>query len=253
MADGRGELQEYRGAVAGALQAKWERLAELDPLWSIWTDPAQKGRKWRPAPIYAHGARQVAALFGHIEGRLGYAAGSALDFGCGVGRLTRALAGRFETVLGVDVSRRMVRYARRHTPEPNVRYLVNSAPDLQSLEGPFDFVLTLNTLQHMPPLLATHYVRELVRLLAVPDGLAIFGLPGVPRTGSPYRGAWDATHAVSEAEDADGYPAIDLFGVPPAVVRAEVEAAGGKLVDQWEDASVVGWLGYTYAARRVQT
>ena len=37
----------------------------------------------------------------------------ALDFGCGVGRLTRALGTRFESALGVDISAGMIEQARR--------------------------------------------------------------------------------------------------------------------------------------------
>ena len=38
--------------------------------------------------------------------------GRALDFGCGAGRLTRALAARFESVVGVDVADAMLDKAR---------------------------------------------------------------------------------------------------------------------------------------------
>ena len=38
--------------------------------------------------------------------------GRALDFGCGVGRLTRALGERFESAIGVDISAGMVEQAR---------------------------------------------------------------------------------------------------------------------------------------------
>lgn len=43
---------------------------------------------------------------------------SALDFGCGVGRLMRALSGYFTHCPGVDISERMVREARLTRTDP---------------------------------------------------------------------------------------------------------------------------------------
>jgi SAM-dependent methyltransferase len=43
---------------------------------------------------------------------------SALELGCGTGRLLRALAGRGPAVWGVDLDLAMVTYARTHSPHP---------------------------------------------------------------------------------------------------------------------------------------
>ena len=59
------------------------------------------------------GEREISLLM-HEMRSLGISVnqhGRALDFGCGVGRLTQALARRFDTVVGVDVSPQMVRLA----------------------------------------------------------------------------------------------------------------------------------------------
>src|SRR3954471_146024 len=49
---------------------------------------------------------------------------SVADIGCGVGRLTRALAARAGHVYGVDVSREMLALAERHNAElENVEWL----------------------------------------------------------------------------------------------------------------------------------
>ncbi len=44
--------------------------------------------------------------------------GKALDFGCGVGRLTQALADYFNEVAGVDVSPTMVNKALEYNKKP---------------------------------------------------------------------------------------------------------------------------------------
>src|SRR5262245_31636893 len=77
--------------------------------------------------------------------------GRALDFGCGVGRLTRALAARFESCVGVDVSPKMVDAARRlNDGVPNVEFVVNRDPDLRAFAtGSFDLVYSSIVLQHL--------------------------------------------------------------------------------------------------------
>ena len=80
------------------------------------------------------------------------AQGVALDFGCGVGRLTRALGTRFEQAVGVDISEAMVAQA---TPAeravPACEFRVNTAFDLTQFEtGSFDFVYSSIVLQHLP-------------------------------------------------------------------------------------------------------
>ena len=95
-------------------------------------------------------------------------AGRALDAGCGAGRHTRALAGRFHEVIGVDISEPLIAIARHH-PAPNVRYVVT---DLMSFSdaGGFDLVFSSTTLHHVKDLdAALQQLRGLVR----PGGVAI--------------------------------------------------------------------------------
>lgn len=51
---------------------------------------------------------ECAATLGHPRER-----GVALDFGCGVGRLTRALAAFFDRATGVDISSSMIEEAKK--------------------------------------------------------------------------------------------------------------------------------------------
>jgi SAM-dependent methyltransferase len=158
----------------------WEQLADTDPLWAVLTDPSRKGGRWTREEFLETGERQIAALL-ERAGALGRPAARrrAFDFGCGAGRLTRALAGRFDEAVGVDVAEGMVEVARElNTDVPNVRFEVNDRPDLERFEsGSFDLVYTDLVLQHLPSReLLRRYVAELLRL-TTEDGLLVFGVP----------------------------------------------------------------------------
>jgi SAM-dependent methyltransferase len=157
----------------------WEELAEYDALWAVLTQPGKRGGRWERAEFFATGEDEIAEVVAAAE-ELGLPRQRrrALDFGCGAGRLTRALARRFETAVGVDISERMVEAAQRLNEDvPGCEFRVNSAPDLRQFEdGAFDLVYTSLVLQHIPRELIEGYVVELLRVTAG-GGLLVLGLP----------------------------------------------------------------------------
>ena len=100
----------------------------------------------------------------------------ALDLGCGVGRVSRALAGRFASVTGVDVSDEMVaKAAELHPAEryPGLRFAASDGLTIPLADASVDFAFSYEVVQHMP----SHEVilsnlRELRRVLR-PDGRAL--------------------------------------------------------------------------------
>jgi SAM-dependent methyltransferase len=93
----------------------------------------------------------------------------ALDAGCGSGRLTLALAGRFDQVVGIDISEPLINIARRQRSRPNVQYRVDDLTAYQDTAG-FDLVLSSTTLHHLPEL---ESALMHLRLLLRPGGTAI--------------------------------------------------------------------------------
>ena len=105
--------------------------------------------------------------------------GNALDFGCGAGRLTRALAERFNAAVGVDISGRMIEEARAiNRDRANCTFELNVEPHLRLFrDASFDAVYSSIVLQHLLSGAAIRaYVEEFVRVLR-PDGLLAFQLP----------------------------------------------------------------------------
>jgi ubiquinone/menaquinone biosynthesis C-methylase UbiE len=57
---------------------------------------------------------------------------SALDFGCGVGRLTRALSRYFNQSYGIDISASMIKKAQElNQSYPNCQFIFNDKADLR--------------------------------------------------------------------------------------------------------------------------
>ena len=162
-----------------ALRRHWERLGRKDPYWAVLTDPEKRGGRWDVAEFFDSGAAEIQRVLDRAH-RLEIVPERrrALDFGCGAGRLTQALASHFDRCDGVDISPSMLRLATHHNRHPDrCTYHLNSTPDLARFgDESFDFVYSTLVLQHMEPQYSKNYMRELVRVLA-PTGLLVFQLP----------------------------------------------------------------------------
>ena len=162
-----------------SLQNVWDTLAKEDPLWAILSVPEKRGRKWTPEEFFRSGQAEVDATLGKIL-TSGYplSRGVALDFGCGVGRLTQPLADYFERVVGIDISPTMLDLARRFNRRGSrVEYILNAIDNLRIFaDQTFELVYSKIVLQHMPHAYATGYIREFFRI-ARPGGFIMFQVP----------------------------------------------------------------------------
>ena len=211
-----------------SIRKGWDEAARTDPMFHILSLPDMEGR-WDSEEFFKTGRQEVNRAISYLNGLgLPRHRHSALDFGCGIGRLTQALSGYFDYVLGIDISVEMVRRAQKHCDFGNVRF--RACTDLKGLQGDRDLIYPAITLQHMPPEYQRAYVQDFVGLLA-PKGIALFQLPEGPTTGSDdFRSMW---------------------ATPRDTVTEWVEHAGGKVVDVTEDAYSGGdWTDWRYAVTR---
>jgi SAM-dependent methyltransferase len=206
------------------VQKHWDAWGRTDPLWAILTEPTKRYGGWDPAEFFASGERAIAEVMREVDG-LGFPSTRrrrALDFGCGVGRLTQALCRHFEECYGVDIAPSMVEQARRYNRHGDrCRYVLNAADDLRGFEdGTFDFVYSFIVLQHVEPKYIESYLREFVRVLA-PGGLIDVQIPcgRVELAFDPLPP--EAFRAQVTLLD----PPARLTAGAPAVVRARVENA----------------------------
>lgn len=158
-------------------QSNWDKLGKDDPLWVILTDPAKKGGNWDPQEFFAIGEREIDEhVIGYLRSReINVARGAALDFGCGVGRLTQGLARHFEEVHGVDISPSMLEHARKFNRHGSkVHYHLNNTPRLADFaDDSIDLIYSSITLQHIEPPHAKAFIQDFMRVLR-PGGVAIF-------------------------------------------------------------------------------
>lgn len=221
----------------------WEDLAATDPLWAILSNPSKKNGRWDIDEFFATGERDIARAMAPVEAKgLPLRHGRALDFGCGVGRLTRALASRFEQCVGVDISAQMVEQAKRlNADRKTCRFVTNVREDLSCFEsGSFDFIHTQEVLQHLvhrDSMIA--YIREFFRLLA-PGGVAAFQVPSyiapvhrlqpVPRTYDLFRRLGVSHGLLSRV----GLHPIRMAFLTPATVLKLADDAGITVVESEE-------------------
>lgn len=158
------------------LRHVWQKLGRDDPLWAVLSHADKRSGRWRNEEFLATGQIEIdAQLAGLAASGFPRRRGLALDFGCGAGRLSRALARYFDNVVGVDVSASMISAARALNADiRNIQFRENASPRIENIaDASVDFVFSHLTLQHIPTALAAGYVAEFLRVLA-PQGAAIF-------------------------------------------------------------------------------
>ncbi len=168
--------ENINNAQLAKLRRVWSALGEDDPLWAVLSHKDKRGGRWQREEFLATGQAEIDAQLVTLAAA-GYPRRKdlAVDFGCGAGRLSRALARHFDQVIGIDVSASMIATARALNADiANIEFRENTAADLlQIADASVDFVFSHITLQHIPTPLALGYVDEFLRILA-PGGVAVF-------------------------------------------------------------------------------
>jgi SAM-dependent methyltransferase len=214
----------------------WTVLGEDDPLWAVYVDADKRGGRWDPDQFLATGRTDVAAALGRLT-RFGLPTRWArvLDFGCGAGRLSQALAEHADEVVGVDVAPPMLDMARRlDRSDGRCRFVLNESPDLGLFaDDEFDLVYSELVLQHLPAPVIDGYVTEFLRVLR-PGGVALLQCTDRP--------LWTVKGAIWRVTPGRlvrwgqrrflRYPApMRMTRYPAARLGGVVSAAGGAVLD----------------------
>ena len=150
---------------------EWSLFGRDDPWWSVLTDrPRGNALTSAEKKSFYESGSQVVDL--HLP-KTGFLNNSrAFDFGCGLGRISLALARHFEHVTCVDQSLFHLKKAKAETRAQSEELASKvsfrlSGPNLFEFFKPhtYDFVISFIALQHAVPELQIMYIEQFCRLL----------------------------------------------------------------------------------------
>ena len=224
-----------------ALKYHWEGLAKDDEMFAIMAWENKRGHGWNPDDFFNTGQYDIDHYFRDFALRNcpDMNQTRALDFGCGIGRLTIPLSAYFEQMVGVDISHTMIETANKLGRTTKCLYLLNEQDSLRLFGSEsFDHVFTLIVLQHMVPAMQKAYLKEFARILRH-KGTLFFQLPGVmPGQDLP-------------REELFGKPRMDMYGIAYEEVLGELKANGLEVLATGENNCVGPDLkSYHYLARK---
>ena len=243
--------------MTGRIRKQWEDLGAHDPYWAVLTHPDKKGGRWNKEEFFRTGVAEIDELETKLA-KVGLvpARRAALDYGCGVGRLTRALATRFAKVTGVDISQAMIEEARANTRESgNVELVRGSGRDLRAIPAAsIDLVYSNIALQHSPSDFQRGVIADMCRVIA-PGGIVAFQTAAHANLRDP-RGILHLVlgNRVLNVARRIVYgkrSVMEFHTVPKAEVLA-ILAAGGLTVRAVEryDSAGEAFVGYLYVATK---
>jgi SAM-dependent methyltransferase len=234
----------------------WDQLARDNALGAILTEGGAIA-DWRPQEFFATGRADIERFMTTLSRVAPQAPRTrVLDFGCGVGRITRALADHFSQVVAVDVSPSMIDQARTlNADRPGCTFVLNRARHLRRFaDASFDVVYCRLVLQHIQPALVRRYISELVRVVA-PGGVLMFQLPehmgvdpreafeSAPVTGNAVKRRLPRPLVVVYRRVKYAFVTrhqkveMAMFGLPHDEVLGLIHAAGGRLLAAIPDQS----------------
>ena len=199
----------------------WEHYGKHDPYFGVLSSDEFRGAgEDGPArdKFFRTGVEAVEHFLSIALKAFGPASrGRALDYGCGVGRLSRALSYSFNSVIGVDLSPDMIIEAQRNTAD-----LSNMSFELADSMGEdkVDFVISKIVFQHIPPATGLQILTRLAARLDT-DGQGVIDMP-IAYTGGAVRNMLRVLHERS----AIGVPVIPMY-VYDLQAACDALSAGG--------------------------
>lgn len=165
--------------LAGRRAASWWRnLARRDPYFAVLTQDEWRNREPDDPSLeqfFETGRVQIVQLLDTLAcNGIDVALHSALEFGCGVGRLLVPLAERFQSVVGLDVSSVMLAESKSQLLRRGLTNfeLIQTNGEVPSLPTKFDFIVTYAVLQHLPHSQALQTIDAILRMLR-PSGVVV--------------------------------------------------------------------------------
>ena len=215
--------------------AQWHHLGETEPYWSVITQEnyLQSHFQQSREVFYATGEQEAKVLDSTLERHLiePRPLGRCVELGCGVGRVTGALAKRHREVVAIDISATHLQLAEEELEKQGVNNVTYK--QLTSLEqtqefGPIDLFYSKIVLQHNPPPVIAVLLKNLLSTLS-PGGIGFFQIP-VFKAG--YR------FLIEPYLQEDNQTNMEMHFFPLADLLQLVANAGCRICELYEDDAI---------------
>ena len=150
----------------------WKKYGKNDPYFGVLGEETYRSKNLDPGSrdqFFRSGERYVHFVLDVVRNNLdpAFKPACAIDFGCGVGRVTIPLAAVSDLVVGVDISDEMLSEAQKNCDErglKNVTFL-KSDDRLSRVKGPFNFAHSFIVFQHIRTNRGEQILQRLIDLL----------------------------------------------------------------------------------------
>ena len=171
--------------------SEWKRWGEIDPLFGVctWQNKERNGSNpWTDQEFYQLGESDWKDFSRHWE-MYGVNRESCLEIGCGAGRITMQLASYFNEVHAIDVSEKMIEYAKKNISRSSVAFHLSNGMNIPLADKSISSVFSTHVFQHLDSLsVASKYFAEIARTMKT-NGTLMIHLPvyswpsksGIPR------------------------------------------------------------------------
>jgi SAM-dependent methyltransferase len=174
----------------------WEYYGQHDPYYGVLTWDDYRRENLDAAALtrfFDSGKAYIDLVLQTIQQQLdpAFHPTRALDFGCGVGRLTIPLAAICESAIGVDISPAMLKEAQKNCQRlgvTNVEF-VQSDDQLSRLMGRFDLINSFIVFQHIPCDRGEAILTRLIDLLA-DNGVGVLHFTYCKQPPATAKGRW---------------------------------------------------------------
>ena len=175
--------EAYMQVLWDHIQAAWRHLGKTEPFRSVLNSEqfSLSNIDRTESVFYGSGEWEADRLLRTLErNNIALASlKSCLEYGCGLGRMIRWLAHRFERCYGYDISDVHLKRAGEYLAGEGISNVtlraIQKVQDINTLPK-VDLIYTIIVLQHNPPPLIAHIIGGFLRALN-PGGVAYFQTP----------------------------------------------------------------------------
>lgn len=239
------------------LSTHWDKLASVNPMSSILVDNKKIHKDWLIDNFFSTGYSEMSDLVSTMSrNNISCKKHKAMDFGCGIGRLTQALAEEFDEVVGVDIAPTMIAIAKKHCSKNNCSFRINLSNDLKIFDcNSFDFIYSNIVFQHIRPSYTLNFIKEMLRIVK-DDGLIVFQIPDrLNNSVLEFFNNWLSKSLLNKLYRfimlRQDQP-IEMYSIRKEKLEHQLTVLGGTIVYIEENRNAgPKWISYTYFVRKL--